>query len=302
MKRFILSVLVLSLWACVAFGARWAWRIWQFRGMTDSVYTLTPQQDVLFIGSSSTACSVLEEPKYHNKIVWVYSSGPEFSLMRLQELDRRRQLGNVKILFVDFMINNFNHQSRDLLPKSWVRELPISWRHTFELPGSVCDLVRCMLERPEMDFGIGGKPPANRPSVGLKTKQWIEELPERDGAANAILNEKTYIDELNWSKGWRTAMQNSIIEMKKICDRHGIRFVLWSPPLPSFARARIPPAGNALFDEFINYYVSHGVEYVDFRTAFSDDTMFFDWWHLDSESMECFTDLFYRRFGLSVNK
>ena len=297
MKRFVLKCLVLVVILGVGLLAQYARRFFRAQTLMDEQFALSKSQKYLFIGSSQIGCSIIESEKYSDRVLWVSTSGPQFTCMKLLELDRRRQLSSVKVCVVPFTINNVNHNSTKVLKLSLARQLPLCWRYIDLLPISFFQAIEGLVANRSLPFTVSEQPPAGRPSVLTHTKDWILNFPDRENVRDTIFNENMYTDNLGLAKNWRGSTINAYLRMAEVCAHRNIRFVVIAPPCPSFCRDSIPRAGWALYGKMVDELKNHGIEFIDCRRDMSDD-LFCDYWHLIELGADDFTKACYRKIGL----
>ena len=249
------------------------------------VYMISPSTEVLFIGSSQVGCSIDEDKKgvYHLQKLWVSATITPSYLMRLKELDRRRQLDMVKTVICPFSIQSVYGQSRYGYLMGWYKELPVSWRYLDMLPYSkrefawyiLCNLripfPMCLSEIPPDREGLASRSETYRNKVLLEFKRMAREVQARGS-----------------SPEWETRLFDAYRTMDEICKRHGIRFVVYrAPMLPDYER-NLPAEARHQIAIYEKRLCDMGIEYIKPQLEL-DDQYFFDYVHLTKSGAERFT-------------
>lgn len=297
MKRFIFVLCALSALIVMAIVAVHVYVILACQREMDEVYAVRPDQDVLFLGSSQIGCAIEESSRFHNKCIWVSETIAQSCLIRLKELERRNQLSHVKILVVPFHVFMISAQSEWTFKWAWYQELAVSWRHLDMLP---CGLVK-FLAFIACNLRI---PPAIHVSEKRPRRQGLTERPvpyqrhfhglcEQKAAAMCKVSGSF--------RNWEQSFFGSYNEMKEICDRHGIRFVVCRAPVLPYFDHRIPECGQRMIDAAVTRIRSMGIEYIDTDHEIPEK-YFFDWLHLIPDGATIFTEKLYRKLSLQYGE
>ena len=212
-------------------------------------------------------------------------------LMRLNELERREQLNNLKVVVVPFNIHSVTAQSKRGYLWGWYQELPVSWRYTDILPyGKVkfawyilCNLrfpfLMHLSDNPPERAGLASRPESYRRKVLVQFQ-------------NAARNVQVRGSSPNWERCFFDAYR----EMSEICKRHGIRFVVYKAPLlPDYERNLSTEAQRqiAVYEKRL---CDIGLAYIKPQIEL-DDKYFFDDVHRIKSGAELFTAELFRMMG-----
>ena len=249
---------------------------------------LEPWQRILFIGDSHIGCTFVEDREYANRIVWASAMPQQFTLMRLQDMERDGGFGNVDTVVLDIGLQSLGQQRTECMKEFWWRMLPISWRHQSLLPLGVWDRFEYALGHYDGRMAVMSPMPTNNVSILTRT-------------AEERAREFTETSELHfaWSgtpdlmcDGWETSLHEAIDGIIRVCRRNNLRLVFFTAPLTSYYRAAIPMAVESKFQEFVSQIRDYGVEYHDLRT-WDDDGDFCDSFHFTHDGAKRFTKWFY---------
>ncbi len=285
MKKFISRLAIAAALMLLVLVGMHGIAIWSLRDDVESAYTISPHTEVLFIGSSQVGCAIDEDRygAYRLQKLWVSDSITPSFLMRLRELERRGQLDHLKTVVVPFNVNSVTHQADHMYLWAWYLELPVSWRSFDLLPYGMWEFVKynlCNLrfpirmhvcELPPEREGLSSRPQVYREKFLASIAHTARDCTARAGSEDL---EKRLFDAYD--------------EMRTICERHGIRFVIFKAPLlPAFeqnlsedARRRIGAYEQRLRDMHFEYIKPH----VDL-----DERHFFDDVHLIPSAAKLFT-------------
>ena len=277
MKRFSQTLLILCVFFVVTVVAMHIVDIVRLQSSVDSVYTLTPAQKYLFLGSSQVGCGIEESANLHNKVLWVSDTTILHALVRLRELDRRKQLRHVKVVAIPFNFVVLQQYSERTLKWGWYQELPVAYRHFDIYPFSLAGFLGYVASNLRWPFHMVAKSayPVGRPAIRQRPEAWRQKF---------LVDSVRSASQMAYGKGccagWEEMLKNHLIEMKAICDRHGIRFVVFRMPvLPQFEGA-VPD--DVLQQEGVWFRFLEGLGCTcvtpNEKNAY-DDTKFFDTVH-----------------------
>ena len=259
--------------------------VWNLQDEVEAAYTIDPSTEVLFLGSSQVGCSISEDEDnaYHLRKLWVSDTIVPSCLMRLKELERRKQLDHLKMVVVPFNLHSVRSQSERGYLWGWYQELPVSWRYLDMLPYSRWKFawyILCNLRFP-FHMHLSDKPP-ERQSLSSRPESYRNKLiSEFQLSAQKMIVRGS-------SPEWEKRLFDAYREMGDICKRHGIRFVVYKAPLlPEFERNLSDNAQNqtAAFEKRLH---DMDIEYV--KPAVELDVgCFFDDVHLIKTGASIFT-------------
>lgn len=261
----------------------------------DAAYTIKPSQDILFLGSSEFGCSILQHPKYHNRVLWVSDTSVTSELMRLRELDRRGQLSTVKILMVPFNYTVLRAQNHSTDKWAWYQELAVSWRHLDLLPCGKMTFLAYIASNLRWPFHIHvSDSPPSRISLAERPESW----------RNDFIRTQCVRPRDDFSKrlpvGWESRLYKTYEEMASICKRHAIRAIAVKPPiLPQYDACQLP-SSFVLRDEWVKRLSVLGFEYCEADCEL-DEHDFFDTVHLIPSGSKKYTAALYCALLIPVN-
>ena len=297
MVRFLSRLALLATIMLMIIIGMHAVAIWNMRDSMESIYTLDPSTEVLFLGSSQVGCSIDEDEDhiYHLRKLWVSDTIVPSCLMRLKELERRKQVDHLKMVVVPFNLHSVISQSERGYLWGWYQELPISWRYLDMLPygrWKFAWYILCNLRFP-FHMHLSDKPPERKCLAGQPEKYMNKVLLEfRQAAQKAIVRGS--------SPEWEKRLFDAYREMGDICKRHGVRFVVYKAPLlPEFERNL---SGNAQeqIAAFEKKLYDMDIEYVKPQVGL-DESHFFDDVHLITTGSKVFTAELFRELNRSKN-
>lgn len=262
-------------------------------------YTLEPNEKYLFIGSSEFGCALVQDSKYQNKVIYVVDTGVPTSLMHIEELERRGQLGNVKLIAVPFYEPVIAHYRREnLLP--WYKELPLSWRYTGELKASWSDIVEYLASSMRWPLPLvvtdrkTGKEThiatalADRPML-FQNKEYR--------AMDSLAESFDFPDSL--PSYWEEDMHEMFDRMNDICKRHNIRLVTVANPLLPYFYDKISPKAKAFKKKWVEILSQKGIEHVVIPNDL-DEHDYVDQVHVMGHKKSEVTDTLYRLLGIDL--
>lgn len=293
MTRLLIRIGLLGLLIVGVIVMMHAIKIWSLQADIERAYTIQDNEDVLFIGSSQMGCSIAEAPRFHNHKIWISDTLSQSFLFRLKELERREKLDKVKVCIVPFHVFSITSQTKKNFQWAWYQELALSYRYLDMLPCGKLEFlyyIACNLrfpfmihvqDRPPQRPGLAERPPQFRNTFFRSQDSWALSLEKVEG---------TY-------DGWELSLLGCYQEMKKICDRHRIRFAVYrAPVLPRFDHL-IPQSGQDQVEEWVRRLQAAGIEYVDTPHDIPEK-YFFDTIHLIPSGAVWFTEDLYRRLNI----
>ena len=290
MKKFLFNVLCMVSLVVAAFLLVLCGRVIGARHNLRRSLSLEPGQKFLFMGDSHIGCTFVESQSYANHIVWVASLPPQFSLMRLREMDKSGVLKQVECLVLEIGLQSFGQQRVERMKESWMRMLPLAWRHYGVVPLSVWNCLSCLIMRPSERFMLN------------------EPLPVCDIPITARSESEKQLDLMNISKlhfgwvksdeqmcyGWDRSLKEAIVEIDEICNRNHVRLVFFTAPVTSYYMQAIPSDVEKKLQDYIQFLSKLGIDYYDLR-QWGQDSDFQDCFHFTHKAAERFTDWFYRQ-------
>lgn len=294
MTKFILKCICLLLGVAAFIVLLMFGEFFRMQRKIDAEYTLSPEQTVLFLGSSDTTFSISSEPKWHNKIITVYSSSVQSACARLLELERRGQLRRVKNFVLLFGYRSITSQNNDMMYFAWYNELPVTWRYLSLYPGHWYDYVKCVIKSLRLPFGFVIQ---QRPSEGL------EHLPNRSAStkakiySGAIGEAKSLYDDSRRPIDWESSLKNAFKTMQSVCVRNDIRFSVVQTEVIKTYTDMLPIGSKSRFGEFVSWIELQGIEYKYLNCNYDDDE-FYDAFHLNNNGQIKFTQRLYEAVQL----
>lgn len=289
MKRFLLSVLLFASLVGLCLAAVFAWRVGKQQGALRKSLAVRPDQSILFIGDSHIGCSFVEEPRFHNRIVWASSLPQSFTLMRLLDMERLGTLSPVRTLVLELGVQNFGQHDSELLKVHTLRSLGFAWRHLDKVPLAPMELYPFLITHLSGRMFIVDKPPTHTKSL----LDQPEALRQKDLRATLDRAFKWHQHPETLAPNWQSALKETFAEIQALCARHNIRVVCFTAPVSSFYREATPPESTALLQHFADFLRARGIPYYDL-SAWCEDRDFYDCTHLSLPAAARFTERFYR--------
>ena len=251
----------------------------------DEVYTIPHGTEMLFIGASNVGYSIYNDPGLKMKMIWVSGTCPLSILMRLRELERRRQLDSIKVCLIPMDISSFSAQTNEKLNWALYKELPLSLRYPEMFPEGRLAFAAYILRnlRSKAPFAVTEKAP-DRPGLPDNSDNY------RDYIYRLMKKEATELVHLTEdAPAAARSLLDCIGQIKEVCVRHDIRLVAFrSPYLPLF-RDSIP---KSCWDEFYFYakkLEGMSIEFVEIHLNLGEE-YFFDHKHLTEVGAKIFTE------------
>ena len=294
MKKFIARLALLAVIMLLVIVVMHVVAVWRMQDELEAVYTVSPSTEVLFLGSSQVGCSIAEDPAGRIRKLWVSDTIVPSCLMRLKELERRGQLDRLKVVVVPFNIHSVMAQSERGYLWAWYLELPVAWRYLDMLPYGRLDLAWYMLRNLRFPFRmILSEVPPDRDALADRPEAYRRKMLAqfRQTARSA--------QACGTCPDWERRLFDDYREMDEICRRHGIRFVVFKPPLLSDYERNLPKEALSRIDAYERRLREMGIEYVKPQPAL-DERHFFDDVHLIRSGADIFTAELFRLIELAV--
>lgn len=225
MKKFTIKIFLVAFLIAVVVSGAVVRDVVKAIKESRSAYAATPQRDVLVLGSSQVGCSIVEDRRFHNKVIWRSQTVPESFLARLLELECRLALKDVKTLIVYFNSQVYRNHF-DGVRNAMYRELPLAWKYSDVYGVSRLSLICYMVQNFKFPFDIHliERAPFTRPRVTGKSKIAFDEF-----ETNVVNSARNFAEPKDREAQVRRLMW-VYDELKNICDRHAIRFVVVDYP------------------------------------------------------------------------
>ena len=291
MKKFLKNLLLAAaIWFIVMFLpliVRTA--LWQ--GRAAEIFTLPPHTEVLCIGNSHTGCTWSDAPAFAFHKEWRSGRGFLFAVLRLLEFERRGQLDGVKVCLMDCDRTARVGLSEKKIRQGYSEAFPLFWRYLGRAPLSRADL----LTDAALKWFRKWPKPEKKDARPSDKKAWTDRTDE-ERARNIA---KEYAPEV-WNanrpvKDVDDLLFNLACVAQEVCDRHGIRLILFAAPVVSENPERTQPeVYSRELDALIARIRAAGIEYQDLRAA-CPDAWFRDAHHLSSAGADAFTGEFCKK-------
>lgn len=295
MKKFLARLIGLSAIIIVIIVGLHIVAIYNLRDEVEEAYTLDPTKDVLFLGSSETGCAIDTSPRFHNKVMWFSMTTMQSALIRLRELEERGQLSKVNLLFMPFYVRTMGNQTLECLNGAYWKEFYVSWKNFDVYHQPLLSMIvyrMCRLRFP-MEFAINEGVP-DSPSISSRSDEWRwEYLKKASDYASNIKIDETLVE------GWQQSLRATLLEVKEICYRNGIRFILFKSPMMSQCYAYVPQRTVKEFEKWVEWIKLNEIEYIDDFFDGTDDD-YRDWVHLSDSGRERFTTLLFSKSKIPI--
>lgn len=298
MKQFILSITAACLVCfyseicgfarvCVSFARVYA--------TADKVYSHSDSQSILCVGASHMGSSIAERPIIKN--IWLHSSSAKSCLVRVAELERRGRLHGFKYCILETSPFDYGascsveSQSRyaDLL----FRELPINWRYIrkMSLNGSMLmeSLGREILASRTSFTTTFELDSSTNSHALLKDRASMVTRPEAWKEERLSFYLKLHYDDYLQRNDVTSNRMRIYNDIKNICEKYGIKVVVFSAPLSQAYRNHIPGEALKRHRRFLNELTNAGFVVFDRYDGYGDE-YFFDPTHLANNGAEKFTE------------
>ena len=277
MKKFISKLCIAFVGGVIFISFVWIYRILSSQSIVRDVYSLDQQTKIIFIGNSHTGKSWKENAAYRNKVLWRSSECFLFSEMRLAELERRNQLGNIEVCVMNFDGPSMTFFNDDKICQDVLSEAPVAIHHLDIFPTSLIRLFVAALESANVSFCIQEQNPE-------PTKNWISRTNEEKSAHLKRVYECFPSDwsATYYTKNWEELLIGSVERVRAICNRNGIRLIFFAAPLVKDNPELVDVKRYEKIDSMIQRVKNMGIEFYDLR-RFCPDSQFMDSHHLHDE-------------------
>ncbi len=280
MKRFLLTILCGILSILLIATCYVAFRIWDAQDEFDKVFTLTPEQTILFVGDSHIGCSIVENEAYKNKVLWGNSESTRFTFLRLLELEKREMLNSVQLVVTELNYHSlYVEDSR--VPNKFAALLPMTWKQIkyFSLSELLNGLENILLQEHIV---------ANETVPSRKLSILTYNDTDRQKLCQQTADEHFLFDA---SRRAQSLMhrQKELQMILEVCKRNHLKFIVFSSPLSSFYSSLIPAYAKRDFQTLQDFLHKENIPYIDNREALQDDSFFIDSHHLSPVGREIFT-------------
>ena len=271
MKRFVLTLTFASVLGFLVVALSLTFQIWHGQAAVEKAFAIPNGTRILCLGSSHTGCTWQEGDGVHS--VWLNGSAFVLSLMRLKEMERLGQLKGVRCCLVDADYEGLCGRLKEKhIEETFLQSVYYAWRYLDFIPGEtwkyIWSAVTWLGHR--RDFKSSA-PQGGNIYEGLAEekkasliKKAEEELKQTDATSLSITE----------------ANKSTLDEMKRLCDTHGIRLILFASPLVKDHPMR--GVWRGLLDGWKSYCKKQNVEYWDLRDEMPDE-LFYDIDHLSDE-------------------
>lgn len=284
MKRFIFTLVALFLlYLVIGFSVLFV-RLVLWQRDVDALYTISPDQTWLCVGASHVGASLPQIREFHNKLLWLHSTHPADTLMRLLELERRGQLGPIKLVVTQFGPLYAKESECWYLPsraaENWMRELPVNWRYLWTCPVSGSVLFLTLVKNLyHVNLEISNE-------LSNERKAWFDRTEEfRTERLSTYVH--MHFDNYENSVDITEEYMSQYERIAEFCSQRGMRFCLFASPLLSDYRAQMPPLLKSRADDAIRRLRRSGIRVYDCRAAYVDE-LFADPLHLASSGARQF--------------
>ena len=285
MKKFIekLSLAAVFAFALTAVPLCVRTTLWQRKAA--DVYQVPAGTEVLCIGNSHTGCTWSKAPEFGLRIAWRSDRCFLFSVLRLMEFERLGQLDGIKVVIMDCDWTSVHSFTEEKIRHGFRQEFPSFFRYLALTPVSSADIVMDAVAKWHRKWRFFEQRPTD-------DVPWTGRTAEEKAVHLANAYSPSALKELKTLKNADGLTYELVMRAKAICDRHGIRLVLFASPLVSENPERTQPAlYSRSLEALIGRIKALGIDYLDFRAAVSDD-QFRDATHLSCEGSYNFTRQF----------
>ena len=291
MKKFLASLLLAaSVWlALMILPLAIRTALWQRRAA--ELYSVPDGVEVLCIGNSHTGCTWSEDAEFGFMKAWRSGRAFPFAAMRLMEFDRLGQLDGVKVCIMDCDRTTFAAMTEKKIRQGYSEAFPLFWRYLGRAPLSRADL----LTDAALKWFRKWPKPEKKDARPSDKKAWTDRTVEERTRNIA----KEYAPEV-WNANRPVKDVDDLLfdlacVAQEVCDRHGIRLILFAAPVVSENPERTQPeVYSRELDALIARIRAAGIEYQDLRAA-CPDAWFRDAHHLSSAGADAFTGEFCKK-------
>lgn len=293
MKLFLLKVVLL---ACIALAFQAVCLVGRFVSVqmdAKNVYVISPTETIIFTGGSQSDASIAETNTVKCiKKICLHSSSSRAFLVRLLELESRNQLRGIRFCVLETAPFSYARKNswdaKKTAEELWLREFPINWRYWRLNPYGLAFFGSVLLDW--VAYPRFAALELNRVGAYKDGESWTKRCAEWKKERIEFfvnLHFADYERRLDASG----ARLNDFLEIKRICDRHGIRPVVIVAPLLMEYRQKIPALAMQRHEHFIADLRAAGFLVFSRMNEYADD-LFFDPTHLAHEGAVRFTTEF----------
>lgn len=294
MKRFLLVVCLGFLGAVTLFWGIPIVRIALRQPCLDEAFTLPEGTTVLCLGDSRVGCTFVEEPTFHNRVLWTSSISYRIRLGLLRNLRRLGQLHPGMTLISEVGPHEFAHYtySSDWQLQVRGRALSVNWRYPDLWPsaGLLLDYLTDSLPRQRDLFFRFEHIDAD--SLPLPERPQEERLAYTQTIITDICSPITLTEKPN------QALRHDLLALRQFCAENDLRLILFTAPLDSWYRAQVPSASREYFAALQRWLREQGFTYHDCSQA-AEDFWMRDAVHLRLSGAKRFTRWFFERYVLT---
>lgn len=250
----------------------------------------------LFIGSSAIGCGICESNSFANTVLWRTQVPPQFTLMRLRELEKIGRLDGIETVIFELGYQSIQQNSKEVMNRLSVEMAPFSWKYLDLLPIRIEAFLYRLIKNRQAPYQVRERGhPAPSVSLSQKAESWIADDLKRvcDAYFEVPRSEKLMC------KGWQDSLTNAICGIEDFCRKHAIRPVALLCPVCSRFRRAVPADAEERFAKLLKACVSYNIRVVDGRSAIKDGD-FMNVNHLNAKGAALFTEWLYREAGFSV--
>lgn len=283
MKRFLHRLFLAVLLGGLVISLSLVIQIWHGQKAVKAAFTIPAGTEILCLGSSHTGCTWREGDGVHS--VWLNGSAFVFSLMRLKEMERLGQLGGVKHCIVDADYEGLCGRMREKhVKETFLQSVHYAWRYVEFLPGGKYKYAWAALT------WLGHR--RDFKSATPRGGNIYKGLSESKKASLIKSAESEMAHETTASESLVSANVKTLDEMKRLCDAHGIRLILFAGPLVKGHPLR--GSRRNFLDSWKAFCKERGVEYWDLRDEMPDE-LFYDIDHLSDEGRKAISKRYLSR-------
>lgn len=291
MKRFLVKVALGAVGAVVLLLGLPVVRVAMSQPSLDSAFCLPADTQTLFTGDSHIGCSIVESSGV--RVLWRSASSPGFSLLRLKNIERLGWPEGLRTVITEVGTQTlYAEHSEMLYASAWTTAFYWAWRFP-EAWGvwRVLQFLETLSHFPTI-------PEASETSSAMDIPFPSRTVEEREEDLKRVF--AGHFERLTMPVEWACAeaeLREELRALRTFCESKGVRLILFSAPLTSTYRARMPPWARERFKRFQTWIREEGFEYYDHREAL-DDVWFRDSHHLRPSGAKRFTQIFLRAHEL----
>ena len=257
---------------------------------------INPGTRYLFIGSSAIGCGICESNSFANTVLWRTQVPPQFTLMRLLELEKVGRLDGVETVVFELGYQSIQQNSKEVLNRLAVETAPLSCKYLDLLPIRTEVFLYWLLKNRQASYQVRQRGhPAPSVSLTQKSESWIADDLKR--VCDAYFEVPR--SENLMCKGWQDSLTNAIYGIDTVCRRHAIRPVALLCPMCSRFRQAVSGDVEERFAKLLKACASCNIRVVDGRSTIMDCD-FMNVNHLNAKGAALFTKWLYQEAGFGV--